>query len=95
MLNNKGNTATLLRATAGQLMPSTITLSVAANAIKPGTVLRALQRLRRPLLPKSAAVAVEVVPEFLKRCSDVKRRASLGAVFVVSMKRELSIECDL
>ena len=73
-------------------MPSATTLSVAANAINPGTVFRALQRLRRPLLPKSSAVTVEVEFEFFERNSDVKRRASFGAEFVVSIKLKFSVE---
>ena len=85
-LSNKGKTLTALRATAGQLMPSATTLSVAANASNPGTVLRALQRLRRPLLLKSSVVTAEAELEFFERNRDVKRRASFGAVFIVAME---------
>ena len=93
MLKAKGTTATALNATAGQLMPSAITLSVAASAMSPGTVLRELQRRRRPLVDKAALIAGAPGLELFERISDCKRRASFGAVFVVSMKHQWLVEC--
>ena len=94
MLKAKGTTATALNATAGQLMPSAITLSVAASAMSPGTVLRELQRRRRPLLRIALLIASAPSDEVFEFFSDAKRRASFGAEFVVAMDAERLLERD-
>jgi len=57
-------------------------------------VLRALQRLSRPLVSKASLIAEAPVSELFELISDRKRRASFGAEFVVSMDSKWAVQCD-